>query len=130
MPYARRRCRGAQCGGTQTHDAEDRIMSTDRINDFKHDGPTDHPGAERQAIALRVREIREAVFGDSGRADLADLMGVPDQTWANYEAGAMIPSEVILRFIDEVGVTPHWLLTGRGDRYRTARWFSLPHNRN
>lgn len=105
-------------------------MAIDRSNQSRCDGAEDRPGADRQAIALRVREIREAIFGQSGRSALAELIGVSERDWADYEAGATIPTEVILRFIDEVGVTPHWLLTGRGDKYRTARWFSYPHNRN
>ena len=105
-------------------------MSRDRIGGRGQDGATDSPEAERLAIARRIREIREAVFGDSGLPTVATLIGVTDHDWAGYEAGSTIPAEVILRFIEEVGVTPHWLLTGRGDKYRTARWFTLPHNRN
>jgi hypothetical protein len=39
------------------------------------------------------------------------------RTWTNYERGVTIPAEVILKLIDATGVSPGWLLTGRGDRY-------------
>lgn len=68
-------------------------------------------------LAQRVREIRLEVFGDSGGAILADVLNVPARTWMNYEAGVTIPAPVILRLIDATGVSPHWLLTGRGPKY-------------
>ncbi len=71
-------------------------------------------------LARRVGEIRRELFGDCGGPLLADILRLPPRTWFNYEAGVAIPATVILRLIEVTGVSPHWLLTGRGPRY-TAR---------
>jgi hypothetical protein len=69
-------------------------------------------------LADRVREIRRERYGDGGIPILARLLGLPAQTWVNFEAGVTMPAHVILRFIEETEADPHWLLTGKGDRYR------------
>jgi hypothetical protein len=75
-------------------------------------------------LAVRVREIRRERYGDGGIPILARVLGLPVQTWVNFEAGVVIPAHVILRFIEVTGAEPHWLLTGQGDRYR-ARVFRM-----
>ena len=70
-------------------------------------------------LADRVREVREDLYGDYGAQFLADALGVPLRTWANYERGVTIPALVILRFIEITEAHPHWLLTGEGHRYLT-----------
>jgi hypothetical protein len=73
---------------------------------------------QRQAnLAHRVREVREDLYGESGAQFLADALDLPLRTWANYERGVMIPAQIILRLIDATGVSPSWLLTGRGPKY-------------
>jgi hypothetical protein len=69
-------------------------------------------------LAIRVREIRRERYGDGGIPLLARLLGLPVQTWVNFEAGVGMPAPVILRFIEVTGADPRWLLTGEGDRYR------------
>jgi hypothetical protein len=76
-------------------------------------------------LAIRVREVREDLYGEHGAQFLADALGLPVQTWINYEQGVMIPAEFILRLIDATGVSPHWLLTGQGLKY-PARGPSRP----
>jgi transcriptional regulator with XRE-family HTH domain len=68
------------------------------------------------ALAERLREVRLDLYGDDGGPLLADALGIPAQTWANYESGVTIPGLVLLRFIDATDVKPHWLLTGEGLR--------------
>ncbi len=68
-------------------------------------------------LARRVREIREDFYGEPGAQFLADALGLPLGTWANYERGVTIPAVVILRLIVATGVRPHWLLTGRGPKF-------------
>ena len=41
----------------------------------------------------------------------------PGRTWDNYEAGTIVPAEVLLRFIKVTGVNPMWLLQGKGRKY-------------
>ena len=67
-------------------------------------------------LAGRLRDVRLAMYGEDGGPLLAEIMGLPARTWANYESGVTIPGLVILRFIDVTGVEPHWLLTGEGRR--------------
>ena len=68
-------------------------------------------------LAQRVREIREEGYGEHGGPMLAEALNLPFRTWLNYESGATIPAQVILRFMELTGAHPHWLLTGEGVRY-------------
>jgi transcriptional regulator with XRE-family HTH domain len=74
---------------------------------------------DRGGLAARVRVVRIDSAGDGpeGVARLAESLGLPRQTWANFEAGVTIPALVILRLICLTGVSPRWLLTGRGEAY-------------
>jgi hypothetical protein len=77
-------------------------------------------GDRRTALAQRVREIREELFGENGAALLAAALDLPVRTWMHYENGCPIPASVILRFLEVTAASPHWLLTGEGDRYHLA----------
>jgi hypothetical protein len=68
-------------------------------------------------IALRVRQIRQELYGEHGGPLLAEKVRVSFATWHAYEAGRSMPAEVILRFITVTGADPHWLLTGEGPKY-------------
>jgi hypothetical protein len=68
-------------------------------------------------MAARVREVREEICGEHGAQLLADALDLPLGTWVNYERGAVIPAEVILKLIETTEVNPWWLLTGRGPKY-------------
>jgi hypothetical protein len=74
-------------------------------------------GEANLGLSHRVREIREERFGVHGVPLLAEAMGIPVRTWANYESGVVIPALVILRFIELTGANPRWLLIGVGERY-------------
>jgi hypothetical protein len=71
----------------------------------------------RTGLARRLREVRDDHCGPRGAQFLADDLGLPLATWADYERGVAVPAGVVLRLIDAVGVSPHWLLTGRGPKY-------------
>ena len=71
-------------------------------------------------LARRVGEVRREVFGEHGVPILAEAIGLPARTWANYEAGVTMPAHAILGFIEVTGADPRWLLTGDGDKYRVA----------
>lgn len=73
--------------------------------------------AVKTALAERVREVREDLYGVHGGPMLAESLRLPFRTWVNYEGGCTIPAEVILRFIESTGADPHWLLTGEGEKY-------------
>jgi hypothetical protein len=72
-------------------------------------------------IARRVRVIRLELFGPHGVPTLAEALGIPEQTWANYESGVALPGPIVLTLIERTGVNPHWLLTGKGERYTAKR---------
>jgi len=68
-------------------------------------------------LAERIREVRETYYGTYGAQSLADALGVPPDTWTNYERGVTVPAIIVLKLIDETGANPHWLLTGQGAKY-------------
>jgi hypothetical protein len=72
-------------------------------------------------LAQRVRELRVERFGEGGGPLLAETLGLPERTWANYESGVSIPALVILRFVEVTGANPRWLRTGQGDKYGDRR---------
>jgi hypothetical protein len=69
-------------------------------------------------LAFRVREIRQEMFGENGGPLLAERLRLPVRTWLEFEAGRTIPAQVVLRFVELTHANPHWLLTGRGDKYQ------------
>lgn len=75
--------------------------------------------ALKSDLARRVREVREELFGLNGGPILAESLHLPFRTWHNYESGCTIPAQTILRFIEVTGVSPQWLLTGEGEKFRT-----------
>ena len=68
-------------------------------------------------LALRVREIRQEMFGENGGPLLAERLCLPFRTWLQFEAGRTIPAEVFLSFLELTHANPRWLLTGRGEKY-------------
>lgn len=68
-------------------------------------------------LAHRVREVREDLYGEHGAQFLADALGLLVRTWDNYERGVTIPAVWILKLIEATGISPRWLLMGRGPKY-------------
>jgi hypothetical protein len=68
-------------------------------------------------LADRVREVREDLYGPFGSHFLADALGIPRETWINYENGLTIPAGVILRLTHLSGASHSWLITGEGTKY-------------
>jgi hypothetical protein len=52
---------------------------------------------------------------------MARALDLPDQTWLHYESGSAMPGYIVLALIEHTGVNPHWLLTGKGERYTAGR---------
>jgi hypothetical protein len=65
------------------------------------------------ALVKRVRNVREHLYGDDA-ATLAAALGLPTETWLNYERGVTMPAVVLLKLIELTGAAPRWLLTGEG----------------
>jgi hypothetical protein len=76
---------------------------------------------KQRELALRLREIREDLYGEYGAQFLADALEVRVESWLNYESGVTMPAHVVLRLIDVARVNPHWLLTGEGDPHDYRR---------
>jgi hypothetical protein len=60
----------------------------------------------RIEIAVRMREIRQDLYGEHGLENLAVALGVPAQTWRNYEQGITMPAEMLLEFMVLTGADP------------------------
>jgi hypothetical protein len=84
---------------------------------MERNGPGPDWTSVKNALAERVREVRQDLYGDHGGPLLAEALHLPFRTWMNYEAGVTIPAQVILRFIEVTRAHHHWLLTGTGPRY-------------
>jgi hypothetical protein len=69
------------------------------------------------SVADRVREVREDLYGPDGIQFFADALGIPRETWINYEQGVPIPTGVILKLIHLTGASHYWLTTGQGTKY-------------
>jgi DNA-binding transcriptional regulator YiaG len=74
----------------------------------------------KHALGERLKQFRAELFGERGGPELARLLGIPTQTWCNFEMGVTVPAQVILRFIEVTKVEPKWLLSGQGEQYRTT----------
>jgi hypothetical protein len=71
-------------------------------------------------LAQRLREIREELYGEDGTSTLAEALGIPEATWLNYEMGVTLPATVLLVLVELTGVNPHWLATGKGEKFTRA----------
>jgi hypothetical protein len=69
----------------------------------------------------RFRQVRRDLYGDHNIDALAKELSLPAHAWVEYERGEPIPGRVFLHFIDATGANPHWLLSGRGERYVQGR---------
>lgn len=69
-------------------------------------------------LARRVREIRIDLYGEHGGPLIAEALEIPFRTWLNYEHGCTIPAPSMLRLLELTRANPHWLLTGRGEKYQ------------
>jgi hypothetical protein len=68
-------------------------------------------------IAARLRAIRRDLHGEHGAQFMADDLGIPLQTWVNFEKGVVIPGRILLEVVVRAHVNPRWLLTGEGTKY-------------
>jgi hypothetical protein len=75
----------------------------------------------RAEIGARLRKLRFTVAGLRGsRLNLSSLcqrVGVSVSSWPNWEKGATMPPEILLRVIVEFHIRPEWLLTGIGTMF-------------
>ena len=72
---------------------------------------------QRVELGERLREVREDLYGQDGSQFLADALGIPMQTWLNYESGVSVPAEIVLQLQVFASVNAGWLLTGDGEKY-------------
>lgn len=74
-----------------------------------------------RGLSLRVREVRQELYGEHGGPLLALALDVPFRTWAGYEEGESMPAETLLRFLEVTRANPQWLLTGEGGKFSPPR---------
>ena len=72
-------------------------------------------------LGERLCQVRLAWHGEHGGPTLARALGIPARTWANYEAGVVMPGQLLLAFLVLTDVEPRWLLRGEGEKYRQPR---------
>jgi hypothetical protein len=70
----------------------------------------DRQGLTR-AMAERIRLTRQERFGNDV-ASLAAALCIPERTWLNYEAGVVMPANVMLGFLEICHADLSWLLHG------------------
>lgn len=75
---------------------------------------------EKCALSTRLVAVRTELFGARGAPEMARHLGLPIRSWYNYESGATVPGEVVLKVITLTSVEPTWLLHGTGPKYREA----------
>ncbi len=70
-------------------------------------------------LSSLLRKIRVDLYGDGepGQEAMAARLGLPSQSWANFEAGVSMPACVMLELLVATGADPKWLMTGEGRRY-------------
>lgn len=69
-------------------------------------------------IARRLAAVRSELFGKDGHSRMAKRIGVPVQSWRNFERGVAAPPDIILTVIVLFDVEPQWLLNGEGPTFR------------
>lgn len=72
----------------------------------------------KNGFVYRMREIRQELYGEDGLEALARTLGVPAQTWLNYERGVTMPAALLLKFLVLTSANVNWLLTGEGERLK------------
>ena len=72
----------------------------------------------KSVLASRIRSIREEIYGEHGVPEIAEKLGLPLDTWRDFERGATIPGEILLCYLELTGADPLWLLTGVGAKFR------------
>jgi hypothetical protein len=73
----------------------------------------------KQPLASRLREVRIDFCGERGGPEFARRLGVPSESWHDYETGIAVPAKVVLSVIQHTLVHPVWLFQGEGEKYRT-----------
>jgi hypothetical protein len=74
--------------------------------------------AQRTAIAARILELQELLYGEGAGSAMAKSVKVPTRTWYCYLAGQKIPASAILAVMHVHGVEAIWLLRGTGPIFR------------
>lgn len=73
-----------------------------------------------QALAQRLREVREELYPEEGARQVAHQLGIPEKTWRHYESGVTVPAHFVLGFIELTGVSALWLLHGAGRKFEVS----------
>jgi len=79
------------------------------------------PASQDLALWQRLAYLRQAVFGQRGRAAFARAIGVSPSTYNYYEKGRAAPAHLLAKAAEVTGADPAWLLTGLGSPFSSAR---------
>lgn len=72
------------------------------------------PTTYRNAFVQRVRSAR--ILAEKNPLEMAQLLGVPKDTYHRYETRTLLPHHLIETFCELTGQELHWLVTGRHQR--------------
>lgn len=75
---------------------------------------------QHEGLNLRIRQVRQEQFGARGVKELAQLLGISELAWLDFEAGSGVPAHILLDFIELTGVSALWLMCGEGSKFRPA----------
>ena len=76
------------------------------------------PTTYRNAFVQRVRSAR--ILAEKNPLEMAQLLGVPKDTYHRYETRTLLPLHLIETFCQLTGQELHWLVTGRHQRPEPA----------
>lgn len=68
------------------------------------------PTTYRKAFVQRVRASR--IQADKSPLEMAQLLGIPKDTYHRYETRTLLPHHLILKFCELTGQDLTWLVTG------------------
>lgn len=69
------------------------------------------PTSYRKAFVQRVRAAR--TLAEKNPLEMAQLLGVPKDTYHRYETRTLLPLHLVESFCLLTGTNLHWLITGR-----------------
>jgi hypothetical protein len=84
-------------------------LNTDSEDSSERD-PSRPSSGRHRALGERLLQARVTHFGADALPELSRQLGVPERTWRNYEAGIVMPADVMLRFMVLTGLTACELL--------------------
>lgn len=72
---------------------------------------------QNSTICDRVKFLRESSFGGRGKTQMAEVTGIPYNTYLRYETSTEPPASAVWSICRATGADPGWLLSGQGEPF-------------